>query len=84
MMPVAFPNEATLTEMFEGLLESLPEEFQSAKLLQAGLAHELAMLLPIGLAAVRGPLMHLPGYSTGPVPEQSADADEGRRAQRRA
>ncbi len=84
MMPVAFPCEAALTEMFEGLLTSLPEEFEPEKLLQAGLAHELATLLPIGLAAVRGPLMHLPGYSTEPVPRRAADDDEGHRVQRRA
>jgi len=57
MMPVAWPSEAALEQMFAGFLEIagyLNDAGERPS--QAELARELAQQLPIGLSALQGPL----------------------------
>ena len=51
-MPVAWPSEAALAQMFEAFLEIAGDDLSRAEL-----ANELAQQLPIGLSALQGPLM---------------------------
>lgn len=52
MMPVAWPSEPALEQMFEAFLEIAGDDLSRAEL-----ARELAQQLPIGLSALQGPLV---------------------------
>ena len=55
MLPVTFPTENALADMFEGLLLAI-DRTQSVD----EVARELAQLLPIGLSRMQGPLVEIP------------------------
>lgn len=58
MMPIAWPSELALEQMFAGLLEIAGYvDDAEARPTQAELARELAQQLPIGLSALQGPLV---------------------------
>ncbi len=78
MMEVRLPSTAALTSMFQAMLQA------SRDLDEDELAHELALLLPTGLAAAQGTPASPPVDRRVPKPERLEDGDDGHPESRRA